>query len=403
MKNIILLAKSNLEFIRNYCFAFLAVILQIGTIQLIILPQVSRIMNNEDYGLMLTLISVVDIIAITLGATLCNVRLISLSEYKDKGLNGDYNIYCVFYASISAILTMIISLFYIKKFSFHIIFIGIMAATAFLFSYSQVSIRLNKKFHYDLISSLLLSLGFLMGYLLYRVTNLWPLIYISGYSFGSVFCGIIVGKFYQEPIYITSQFNKTNKKIIELGSSSFIKQLTTYADRLILYPILGGKLVAIYYAATLVGKVVSLASTPLNSLFLSYIDKPKDNIKQYLTKIILYSLIFSFFLYWICLLCSRPILFILYPQYYESAMSIIYLTVFSAMIEVVISIITPFTLKLFDTSLQIIISIISTSIYFCSTLILLTNYKLLGFCIAIILSSIAKLVVIIFATIIYGK
>ena len=248
-----------------------------------------------------------------------------------------------------------------------------------------------------------MGIGYFSGYSIYKLTGLWQYIYIFGYGFGGIFCGIIIGKFYKEPVKSTSLFKKTNKQILELSSSSFIKQLITYADRLILYPILGGELVAIYYAATLVGKIVSLFTNPLNSLLLSYISKPQNGIRKYLIKILIFSSGICFLLYWLCFLLSKPILLILYPQYCNAAMSIIHITLLSAMIEVVICIITPFTLKVFNTSLQVIVSIISTLVYFIAMFALLKTYKLIGFSIAVLLSSITKISIITFFSLIYGK
>lgn len=397
------LTKDKIEFIKNFTYAFGAVILQIGIVQLLILPLISKTMTSEQYGLTLTLISIVDIVAITFGAAICNVRLISLSIYENMSLSGDYNKYCIIYGSISVIISIIATIAYEQKYSISTILIGIMALMAFFFSYSQVSIRLNRKFQYDIAASLLIGVGYCIGFLIYRLTGLWQFIYIFGYGFGAIFCGIIIGKFYKEPIRSTFLFRKTNKQILELSTSSFIKQLITYADRLILYPILGGELVAIYYAATLVGKVISLFINPLNSLLLSYISPPKSGVRQYLIKILLISSGICFGMYWLCLLMSKPILLILYPQYCDAAMSIIHITLLSSMIEVVICIITPFTLKVFNTSLQVTISIISTVIYFIAMFACLKAYKLIGFSIAVLLSSIAKITIIIFVSLVYGK
>ena len=68
------------------------------------------------------------------------------------------------------------------------------------------------------------------------------------------------------------------------------------------------------------------------------------------------------------------------------------------MVEVVISIVTPFTLKIFNTSLQVLVSIISTIVYFVSAVILLEKYSLIGFSIAVLLSSITKISIFILAS-----
>ena len=52
-----------------------------------------------------------------------------------------------------------------------------------------------------------------------------------------------------------------------------MNSIVKYADRLILYPLLGGVAVSIYYSATIISKLISLAVTPLSTVILSYFSK----------------------------------------------------------------------------------------------------------------------------------
>lgn len=55
--------------------------------------------------------------------------------------------------------------------------------------------------------------------------------------------------------------------------SNVLARAINYADKILLYPLLGGTMVSVYYAATVFSKVVSLAITPINSVALSYLSK----------------------------------------------------------------------------------------------------------------------------------
>lgn len=63
--------------------------------------------------------------------------------------------------------------------------------------------------------------------------------------------------------------------------AGLISRLINYADKLLIYPVLGGEEVAVYYAASIIGKMISMLISPISNVVLSYlakIEKKKDNI-----------------------------------------------------------------------------------------------------------------------------
>jgi O-antigen/teichoic acid export membrane protein len=389
--------KSIAEIARNYIFALIAVFLNIGVLQLIVLPLVAKRLNADQYGLMLSIISVVDMIAVTLGANTCNVRLIMHDEYCKSGIEGDFNLLIFVYSCISALLVVIISFFLERRISSSLLFTSFYSILALLYSYSFVANRLKRNFLIDVMMSVFLIVGYLIGYFLFLFTGVWQFIYILGYLFAFLCNGVFFGKLNKEPFFTTCLVKKTNKKIVVLSLSSLVNQIVSYADRIIMYPLLGGSSVAVYYASTLIGKCVSLAANPLNSFILSYLSKPARNMKRTILLVISISSIFAFVLYWFFLFVSKPVISFLYPQYYEQTLSILSITTASAMISVVISIATPFIIKNYKSTIQLFQSISSIILYFLLLFLLFPKMKLQGFCLAFLFCNIYKIMVVLIA------
>lgn len=70
------------------------------------------------------------------------------------------------------------------------------------------------------------------------------------------------------------------RSLMLLSGTELIAAVILNADRLILQAISGGVAVTIFYAATLVGKMVSLVSVPLNGVVIGHLAKYDGTIKR---------------------------------------------------------------------------------------------------------------------------
>ena len=70
------------------------------------------------------------------------------------------------------------------------------------------------------------------------------------------------------------------RSLLILSGTELIAAVILNADRLILQAIDGGTSVTIFYAATLIGKMVSLISTPLNGVIIGHLTKYEGGIKK---------------------------------------------------------------------------------------------------------------------------
>ena len=82
------------------------------------------------------------------------------------------------------------------------------------------------------------------------------------------------GGIYRGQLFKKSKYFKDNmRSLLILSGTELIAAVILNADRLILQAIDGGTSVTIFYAATLIGKMVSLISTPLNGVIIGHLTK----------------------------------------------------------------------------------------------------------------------------------
>lgn len=99
-------------------------------------------------------------------------------------------------------------------------------------------------------------------------------------------------------------------------------------------------------------------------------------------------------MYVFCLLVSRFVLTILYPQFVDEAMSLIPVATLSLCISSFVNIINPLALKSIKTNRQIVISGVGLMCYVILALSMYKPYGLMGCCIALLTSYAVKLALI---------
>lgn len=365
-------------------------------LQLIIYPIVARRIDENAYGEMQAIMSVLYLLAGTLGGALSTTRLIRQNEYETSKDIGDFNSL----ASISLILLIIITpfvfFFYLdSKSIIDLLLITILSAFLFLVNYYEVGFRLQLNYVRMFITKVLISIGYGLGFCLFSLTFKWQFIFIMSYA---VPLGYVLIKtdLIRESFKWTKQRNLTIKNYIDLVLSSLLSKSQTYFDKLLLYPLLGGAAVSVYFAANIFGKLILQTLEPITNVILSYLSK-KKTIEQSLWKVtFVIGSVFCILLYFVCIIISGPVLRFFYPQWAVEALTLVPVATASLSISSFLSIIYPFTLKALNTNRQIIINGVGLVVYVVCVLLLYKKYYLIGCCFALLISYISKLLIIIF-------
>lgn len=148
-------------------------------LQLCILPAIASYVSDEKYGLMVTILAMLNVIPGTIGTTLNNIRLVYQEKYNEEKIIGDFHILLTIYEIINVLAIFIISWYYIGKFDFvNILLIAITGVLWLGREYHIVAFRIKLNYKAILWNNLFLILGYLIGYFIFKATGYWQYIYI---------------------------------------------------------------------------------------------------------------------------------------------------------------------------------------------------------------------------------
>lgn len=362
-------------------------------LQIVVLPIIGLHLGDEKYGLAVTLISFATLFSLPFGNVLNNVRLLMDREYNDTPSNGDFNILLLFSVVINAII-MISGTIYYHESAVGVFLVTLFSSFNILREYLLVSFRIRLNYKGILINNIILGIGYIIGLLIFKISGYWQFVYVIG-SLVSLVYIINNSKLLSNNFKITKFFKVVSYKSFVLFISTFMKTGLTYADKIILYPLIGPSGVSIYYSATLMGKIISMAITPISSVMLSYLSKmEKLKLKDFFAIIMTISAI-GMVGYFIIIFISRPILDLLYPKWADESLKLIHLTTATAIIGVLSSVIHPIILRFNHINWQLFINIFNLIVYTLCSFIFYNLYGLIGFCFGLLLASVIKLLIMI--------
>ena len=365
-------------------------------LQLLILPNLAKFMSDDNYGLLVTVLAFLNVMPSTMGNVLNNIRLLYNENYVETNNEGDFNILLAILEGVNFLSVTVFLFYYDSNLTlFTVLMTGITALLWLAREYFLVAFRLIINYRAILLCNVIMVGGYGIGYLLFLGTKVWQVIYISGLLCSLIYC-FIRSRLWKEPFKITPLFKRTSTQGLLLLIAKILNRLLVYADKIIVFPVLGGALVSVYYAATVFGKVVSLMITPVNSVVLTYLAKAKKKTDSMLKSALLVGIAVCAVGYIVCVLISRPVLSILYPQYVDSAMNYIYLTTGTTVLYALISIVDPFIMKFFDMKWQIAINGGTVVVYLALGISFMIPWGLIGFCVGALLTNVLKLLFMIF-------
>lgn len=384
---------SKKKFVFDSILNILATSIPLITLQIVILPVIGSILGENQYGLVVTLISLYTLLSVPFGNVLNNMRLLLDADYKKRHLSGDFNILLISGLIISTPLVVLGTICYEGSFSLvNIISMIFISCFSLVREYLIVGFRLKLNYKRILINNILLGIGYLIGTGMFFLTGYWQVIFIMGLGLSLVYV-VTKTNLIKESFSRTKLFKRTTYKSIVLYISALLKTSLSYADKLLLFPLLGPSTVSIYYTATILGKIISIAITPVNNVILSYLSKKDRIAKSYFLYVIIITLTIGIMGYITTIVLSEPFLTFLYPTWASESLELIYITTASAIIGVMSMVIQPFILKFNNINWQIFISGSNVVVYMISVFTLYKFYGLVGFCIGVFVANMIKFII----------
>ncbi|MED3725791.1 hypothetical protein [Priestia filamentosa] len=364
--------------------------IMVALLQLLVYPSLNQFNNIDAFGEILIIMAVVNIIGVLLGSSLNNIRLKYHNDYISNKLNGDFSLLVL----ISTIFNIIVTLICLNVISeltiWELITLVLISVLTMLRAYMIFEYRVNLLYERILQHGLVYSLGLVIGLVIVYITSVWQLVFLVAEIVSFVFL-LLTTKVIREPILLTNRFKSTSINFLYLALSNALTNILMYLDRLILYPILGAHQVAIFFAATIIGKMSSFVLTPISGVVLSYLSRREENIstKVYLKTNIL-IMFFCLIVSILAVLGSFLLLPLLYSDLYKDTLEILIVANISAVINASTSIPQTIVLKYSKTYHQISIQIIYTVLYLALGISFLHTWGLIGFCFGLLISSLIK-------------
>jgi O-antigen/teichoic acid export membrane protein len=358
--------------IKDIIFSVAALVLYNGVIQFAVYPFFLREMDEATFGIVLSLHSILMIIAGACGAAANNSRMVTQIKFTPS--NGDYNSILLFlglasmvagtiYFAVAATVTITPAavLFYA----------GLMFFMLLRF-YGDVEFRLRIDFKRYFIYYFLISAGYCLGLYIYHVTGQWALALLVGeiLAIGYV---IWKGHIFTSPVWRRTKYiSAVWKSITFLLAANLISLLIVNADRILLLFFESGEAVTAYYVASLLGKLLALLTGPLSGVMLSYLMRYDGLLSHRMfllgTGLILVISVAAFIF---CLLLSPLFIRWLYPSLLEKVKPILALAIAGQIIYFAASILKIILLRFYEEKYQTYLNVIYGAGFFASTILAL--------------------------------
>lgn len=251
-----------------------------GVLQLLVYPRLAAVLGPEANGTVLYIMALVNILGPSVGQALNNSRLVLRRDLSVT--NGDYNLAVLIFTAAGAALAFGFSAA-VSPGTMTSGGIAVPAAVLMLFTvfryYGDVEYRLSLNYRRYFIYYALCSAGYAAGYMVFRLTGYWIIIFLAGEAFALCYAAA-TGSIFRSFFRRSDCFQPVLRKGGLLVISYFVTNLTLNIDRLYLKNSLGGEAVTIYYVVSLIGKTLVLFIAPVNTVIISYLTKEKARIDR---------------------------------------------------------------------------------------------------------------------------
>lgn len=378
---------------QDFILNILASILLTAARQIVVFPVIANTFTDSEYGTVLTVVGIVNVCTAVVGSSLNNIRLIQNPKYEGQKLCGDFNLLCFCGSLIEMFVLVFISKLYALTNTTLILLIVYVFVSNF-YQYGIVFFRLVLNFRQILACNTIVSVIYVLSVFVFSSLKLWPLIFIAGDSTGLVYV-CMKTRFYKGELKTSVFFKDTIKMFAAFILMNIIGNLLTYADRMVIYPVLGAESVSYYSTAAFFGKSAGILMTPIAGVLLGYFTQPdfKPTARIFTVVNISSLAILSAFLA-VCVLVGPWFTRILYPSLFEQSSPYIFLANLAAVISIASSMSQPMVLKTCPIWYNVLISLVYGIVYLSLAVKFMSSRGLNGFCWAAIIANATKLIML---------
>lgn len=376
--------------------SIVALVIMNLALQFVVYPFWKKIYGTDVYGGIVYVMSFVNIFGVAVGSAVNYARMVESGKRDTKG--SDYLTVVVTLGALGTLVTSCAA--YFGKADMSVcdsLLAGILCFLTVLRFYGDVEYRLRINYKGYFIYYLLISIGYGLGVLLMIGTGIWPLALIPGEAMGLLYVKI-KGNVLSNKLFDTGNFFRENLHTMELLiATNLISNLIFNGDRLLLMNFVGAGAVTTYYIASLVGKTMTLITTPLNSVIIGYLARFKGEFNRKLV-----GMLFAMTLGAIVIfsLLSVPgsyiIVYFLYRDDLDMVKKYFLIAGAAQVIYFVSNVVTTVLLKLAKADYQLKINVAYGIIFLMLCIPTALLYGITGFCVAILTVNIFRYLISIF-------
>ena len=235
-------------------------------LQIIIYPLTNKLCGESVTGRILYFIGIIYIVPQALGTSLNSVRLMMRKDHDVT--NYDFMPHVAVFSAISAIICGAIGFVDGKDPLFAIAY-GLFSVVYMLRIYASVEFRLELKFKGYFLYFLAVSVGYLIGFGLFLLTDIWLLIFAVGETVAVAYI-FIRGKLFKNDGK-TNLRAKITKTVAIVFASTIVRDCVNQFDKVVIKQSMGEDVVTQYNAVSLIAKTIQMLVQPVSSLILTYL------------------------------------------------------------------------------------------------------------------------------------
>lgn len=375
-------------------FSIAGLMLMNGMLQLLINPMLKKWMGTEAFGDYQSVFAVVSIMGTTFGVAANYSRMVRARDKKDT--NGDYNIFLtiisVLCVAVAAGTLIVYGSFNIT----HFLLLTVLMIATVLRYYGDVNYRMKLNYKGFFVYYAVITAGYCIGLLLFKaISPIWMLTILAGEVAAVLFVLFNGNIFKGKNLFTRSKnFGGTMKSVGVLSTTNLLSAVAQQSDKIILGLAMGGEAVTTFYVATLLGKVISLLTTPLNGVLIGYLTKYEGKFTKKMIAIFAAVLLGLGIIALLgCFIASEIFVKLFYPDVYNDAEQYFLLASAGQVFYFISNCLMTVILRVASEKYQMYINIIYIIIYAATVIPLTLSFGLWGMTIALLITNGAKFVI----------
>ena len=358
--------------------------------QFVVYPVWHNYYGDEIYGHIIYVMSIINIFSVAIGSSVNYIRMIYSSKHIVS--NKVYNRFMIIASPICACICVLFTIITIRTLSIiDFCLIALLSILVMWRFYADVEYRLSLNYRGYCFYYILIGVGYLIGCLIFKATGIWEFALIPGELVGIILV-LAHGKIFKETRIDTLEVPVAfYKDALFLISANLISNIIFNGDRLLLQNIVGGVAVTIYYLSSLLGKTMSLITTPLNSVIIGYLTKYDGNLKRKnMWLIISAASVVTVLFTAVCTIASHIIIPIFYPENYLLVRDYFIIANLSQVIYFISNILLTVLLRIGKSNYQLTVNIIYAFSFLLLCIPCTMCLGIEGFCVSLLVVNIIK-------------